>query len=234
MPLVFSRIDKEAWIGDYCVNIQVDNQLSRQPGDSKTNTNDFTGSKNNIVEKIGLTKDSEWAIRRGCFTSYGLFYSGTITMLAPNDREMAFLSDIANAQTAKKSTKAYRASFYRVYNNSTNAVEIAWLAQYAYYDHAACPFKEGIFLVNISPAHMNFRPFLVDNFIVIFSSLVTPAQVTAVMDLIEEHWEEWFGEMPLKITHPTLKVHEWRIVTGFDKKIQAGVTLLVNLGRVSV
>lgn len=73
-------------------------------------------------------------------------------------------------------------------------------------------------MVNISPARMDFRSFLVDNFIAILSSLVTPAQATAVMDLIEERWEEWIGEMPLKITYPALEGHEWRIVTGFDPK----------------
>ncbi|KAH0706228.1 hypothetical protein KY285_010722 [Solanum tuberosum] len=62
-------------------------------------------------------------------------------------------------------------------------------------------FEEGIFLVNISPAHMDFR------------SLVTPAQATVVMDLIERRWEEWIGEMPLKITYLALEGHEWRIVT---------------------
>ncbi|KAG5621680.1 hypothetical protein H5410_006898 [Solanum commersonii] len=46
----------------------------------------------------------------------------------------------------------------------------------------------------------------------------TPSQATTVMDLIEGRWEEWIGEMPLKITYPTLEGHEWRIVTGFDPK----------------
>lgn len=80
------------------------------------------------------------------------------------------------------------------------------------------PFEEGIWLVNVSPARMDFRSFLVDNCIAIWSSLVTPAQATAVMDLIEERWEEWIGEMPLKIIYPALEGHEWRIVTGFDPK----------------
>lgn len=52
-------------------------------------TNDFAGSKNNVAQKTGLTKDGEWA---GDLSSYGLFYSGTITMLAPNGRGTAFLS----------------------------------------------------------------------------------------------------------------------------------------------
>nr|XP_033510942.1 alkaline/neutral invertase E, chloroplastic-like [Nicotiana tomentosiformis] len=85
----------------------------------------------------------------------------------------------------------------------------------------ACPFeegKEGILLVNINLARMDFRSFLIDNFIAIFSSIVTLAQATAVMDLIEERWEEWIGDMPLKFTYPALEGHEWRIVTGFDPK----------------
>lgn len=55
-------------------------------------TNDFAGSKNNVAQKTGLTKDGEWAIRRGDLSSYGKFDSGTITMLAPNGRGTAFLS----------------------------------------------------------------------------------------------------------------------------------------------
>ena len=55
-------------------------------------TNDFAGSKNNVAQKTRLTKDGEWAIRRGDFSSYRLFYSGTITLLSPNGRGAAFLS----------------------------------------------------------------------------------------------------------------------------------------------
>lgn len=62
-------------------------------------TNDFAGSKNNVAQKIGLTKDG--AIRRGDLSSYGLFYSGTITMLAPNGRGTAFFT-----RSSKLSTEA--------------------------------------------------------------------------------------------------------------------------------
>ncbi|KAJ6334682.1 hypothetical protein OIU78_011527 [Salix suchowensis] len=41
---------------------------------------------------------------------------------------------------------------------------------------------------------------------------------TAIMDLVEERWEDLIGEMPLKITYPALEGHEWRAVTGFDPK----------------
>lgn len=35
-------------------------------------TNEITGSKNNVAQKTGLTKDGEWAIRRG-FNPMDLF-----------------------------------------------------------------------------------------------------------------------------------------------------------------
>uniref|UniRef100_A0A2N9GN74 Uncharacterized protein n=1 Tax=Fagus sylvatica TaxID=28930 RepID=A0A2N9GN74_FAGSY len=46
----------------------------------------------------------------------------------------------------------------------------------------------------------------------------TSAQATAIMDLVEERWEDLVGEMPLKIVYPALEGHEWRTVTGFDPK----------------
>ncbi|XVF80251.1 hypothetical protein PTKIN_Ptkin15bG0056200 [Pterospermum kingtungense] len=80
------------------------------------------------------------------------------------------------------------------------------------------PLRGGYLIGNVSPARMDFRWFLVGNCIAILSSLVTPAQGTAIMDLIEERWEDLIGEMPLKILYPALEGHEWRTVTGFDPK----------------
>ncbi|OAY48992.1 hypothetical protein MANES_05G021300v8 [Manihot esculenta] len=80
------------------------------------------------------------------------------------------------------------------------------------------PLRGGYLIGNVSPARMDFRWFLVGNCIAILSSLVTPAQATAIMDLVEERWEDLIGEMPLKVTYPALEGHEWRIVTGCDPK----------------
>ncbi|KAK8711367.1 hypothetical protein V6N13_146651 [Hibiscus sabdariffa] len=80
------------------------------------------------------------------------------------------------------------------------------------------PLRGGYLIGNVSPARMDFRWFLVGNCIAILSSLVTPAQETAIMDLIEERWEDLIGEMPLKIVYPALEGHDWRTVTGFDPK----------------
>ncbi|XP_031254032.1 probable alkaline/neutral invertase F [Pistacia vera] len=80
------------------------------------------------------------------------------------------------------------------------------------------PLRGGYLIGNVSPARMDFRWFLGGNCIAILSSLATPAQATAIMDLIEERWEDLIGEMPLKISYPALEGHEWRIGTGYDPK----------------
>ncbi|KAI3917286.1 hypothetical protein MKX01_000063 [Papaver californicum] len=80
------------------------------------------------------------------------------------------------------------------------------------------PTRGGYFIGNVSPAKMDFRWFLLGNCVSILSSLATPEQSSAIMDLIEARWEELVGEMPLKITYPALENHEWRIMTGCDPK----------------
>jgi hypothetical protein len=52
----------------------------------------------------------------------------------------------------------------------------------------------------------------------ILSSLATPDQASAIMDLFEERWEELVGDMPLKASYPALEGKEWQIVTGCDPK----------------
>ncbi|XP_012480445.1 probable alkaline/neutral invertase B [Gossypium raimondii] len=80
------------------------------------------------------------------------------------------------------------------------------------------PVYGGYFIGNVSPARMDFRWFCLGNCIAILSSLATPEQSTAIMDLIESRWEELVGEMPLKVCYPAMETHEWRIITGCDPK----------------
>ncbi|CAN1748845.1 Probable alkaline/neutral invertase B [Linum perenne] len=80
------------------------------------------------------------------------------------------------------------------------------------------PSRGGYFIGNVSPAKMDFRWFCLGNCIAILSSLATPEQAAAIMDLIEERWDELVGEMPLKVCYPAIEGHEWRIVTGCDPK----------------
>ncbi|XP_010455341.1 PREDICTED: alkaline/neutral invertase CINV2 [Camelina sativa] len=80
------------------------------------------------------------------------------------------------------------------------------------------PLRGGYFVGNVSPARMDFRWFSLGNCVSILSSLATPDQSMAIMDLLEHRWEELVGEMPLKICYPCIEGHEWRIVTGCDPK----------------
>ncbi|KAJ6817301.1 putative alkaline/neutral invertase D [Iris pallida] len=80
------------------------------------------------------------------------------------------------------------------------------------------PTRGGYFIGNVSPARMDFRWFTLGNCIAILSSLATPEQSSAIMDLIESRWEELVGEMPIKIAYPAIEGHEWRIETGCDPK----------------
>uniref|UniRef100_A0A7N0V3S2 Alkaline/neutral invertase n=1 Tax=Kalanchoe fedtschenkoi TaxID=63787 RepID=A0A7N0V3S2_KALFE len=80
------------------------------------------------------------------------------------------------------------------------------------------PDRGGYFIGNVSPARMDFRWFCLGNCVAILSSLATSEQASAIMDLIEERWDELVGEMPLKISHPAIEGDEWRIVTGCDPK----------------
>jgi hypothetical protein len=76
----------------------------------------------------------------------------------------------------------------------------------------------GYFIGNVSPARMDFRWFALGNCVAILSSLATPDQSTAIMDLIEARWDELVGEMPLKISYPAYEGKDWEINTGFDHK----------------
>ncbi|CAA7404500.1 unnamed protein product [Spirodela intermedia] len=76
------------------------------------------------------------------------------------------------------------------------------------------PTRGGYFLGNVGPAMMDFRWFALGNCMAILSSLATPEQSMAIMDLIESRWEELVGEMPLKVCYPAIEGHEWSYHNG--------------------
>ncbi|KAL5985969.1 hypothetical protein ACLOJK_027959 [Asimina triloba] len=80
------------------------------------------------------------------------------------------------------------------------------------------PTRGGYFIGNVSPARMDVRWFCLGNCMAVLSSLATPEQSAAIMDLLEARWEELVGEMPLKVCYPAIEGHDWRIETGCDPK----------------
>ncbi|XP_061361411.1 alkaline/neutral invertase A, mitochondrial-like isoform X3 [Gastrolobium bilobum] len=80
------------------------------------------------------------------------------------------------------------------------------------------PEEGGYLIGNLQPAHMDFRFFTLGNLWSIVSSLGTPRQNKAILNLIEAKWDDLVGHMPLKICYPALDNEEWRIITGSDPK----------------
>ncbi|KAK9673369.1 hypothetical protein RND81_12G163300 [Saponaria officinalis] len=80
------------------------------------------------------------------------------------------------------------------------------------------PSEGGYMLGNLQPAHMDFRFFTLGNLWSIISSVGTPKQNQAILNLIEAKWDDLIGQMPLKICYPAVEDEEWRIITGSDPK----------------
>nr|KYP71312.1 hypothetical protein KK1_010568 [Cajanus cajan] len=80
------------------------------------------------------------------------------------------------------------------------------------------PEEGGYLIGNLQPAHMDFRFFMLGNLWSVVSSLGTPRQNNAILNLIEAKWEDLVGQMPLKICYPALEDEEWRLITGCDPK----------------
>ncbi|MCD7448604.1 hypothetical protein HAX54_044858 [Datura stramonium] len=80
------------------------------------------------------------------------------------------------------------------------------------------PEEGGYLIGNLQPAHMDFRFFMLGNLWSIVSSLGTPKQNEAILNLVEAKWDDLVGLMPLKICYPALESEEWRVITGSDPK----------------
>ncbi|CAN0897285.1 Alkaline/neutral invertase A, mitochondrial [Linum grandiflorum] len=80
------------------------------------------------------------------------------------------------------------------------------------------PEQGGYLIGNLQPAHMDFRFFTLGNLWSVISSLGTPKQNEAILNMIDEKWDDIVGDMPLKICYPAIEHEEWRIITGSDPK----------------
>ncbi|GFS29709.1 plant neutral invertase family protein [Actinidia rufa] len=117
----------------------------------------------------------------------------------------------------KKINEIYRYKTEEYSTDATNKFNIYpeqiphWLVDWI-------PEKGGYLIGNLQPAHMDFRFFTLGNLWSIVSSLGTPKQNEAILNLIEAKWDDLMGHMPLKICYPALEYEEWRIITGSDPK----------------
>lgn len=80
------------------------------------------------------------------------------------------------------------------------------------------PDTGGYLAGNLGPGLMDFRFFGLGNLMAIIASLASEQQSQAIMDLIDQRWQDLVGYMPMKICFPALEDRDWRILTGADPK----------------
>jgi hypothetical protein len=80
------------------------------------------------------------------------------------------------------------------------------------------PERGGYFVGNLGPAHIDFRFFTQGNLLAIITSLASEEHAQAIMDLIEQRWQDLVGHMPMKLCFPAVEGQDWRLMTGCDPK----------------
>lgn len=80
------------------------------------------------------------------------------------------------------------------------------------------PEAGGYFAGNLGPGRLDFRFFALGNLLAICNSLASEQQSQAIMDLLEQRWQDLVGRTPMKICFPALEGRDWQLLTGSDPK----------------
>lgn len=96
---------------------------------------------------------------------------------------------------------------FNVYPDTIPAWLVEWLTD-----------SSGYLTGNLGPGQIDFRFFGLGNLMSVIASFSTAQQSEAIMNLIEQRWQDLIGHMPLKICFPAVKGQEWRTITGCDPK----------------
>ncbi|XP_057962618.1 alkaline/neutral invertase A, mitochondrial [Malania oleifera] len=219
--------------GDYTLQERVDVQTGIKLILNLCLTDGFDMFPSLLVTDGSCMIDRRMGIHGHPLEIQALFYSAlrcSREMLTVNDSSKNLVRAINNRLSAlsfhireyywvdmKKINEIYR---YKTEEYSTDAINKfniypeqipAWLMDWI-------PEAGGYMIGNLQPAHMDFRFFTLGNLWSIISSLGTPKQNEAILNLIEAKWDDLGGFMPLKISYPALKNEDWRIITGSDPK----------------
>ena len=84
--------------------------------------------------------------------------------------------------------------------------------------HEWFPPDGGYFIGNLGPARMDFRFFTAGNLMAVLSSLADEEQSRSILELIRHNKELLIGNMPIKVSYPTLEGEKWKTLTGSDPK----------------
>lgn len=96
---------------------------------------------------------------------------------------------------------------FNVYPDTIPAWLVEWLTD-----------TSGYFAGNLGPGQIDFRFFGLGNLMSAIASLATAQQSQAIMNSIEQRWQDLIGHMPMKICFPAVEGRDWQIVTGCDPK----------------
>lgn len=96
---------------------------------------------------------------------------------------------------------------FNIYPDSIPQWPIEWLSK-----------TTGYYAGNLGLGWMDFRFFSLGNLLAVITGLATLEQSQAIMNLIEQRWDDLVGQMPMKICFPALQDLEWKILTGCDPK----------------
>ncbi|XP_009335501.2 alkaline/neutral invertase A, mitochondrial-like [Pyrus x bretschneideri] len=219
--------------GDYGLQERVDVQTGLKMILNLCLTDGFDMFPSLLVTDGSCMIDRRMGIHGHPLEIQALFYSAlrcSREMLGVNDGSKNLVRAINNRLSAlsfhireyywvdmKKINEIYRYKTEEYSTEATNKFNIypdqipLWLMDWI-------PEEGGYLIGNLQPAHMDFRFFTLGNLWSIVSSLGTPKQNDAVLNLIEAKWDDLVGHMPLKISYPALEFEEWRIITGSDPK----------------
>ncbi|OIW07078.1 hypothetical protein TanjilG_02712 [Lupinus angustifolius] len=219
--------------GDYSLQERVDFQIGLKMILNLCLTDGFDMFPSLLVTDGSCMIDRRMGIHGHPLEIQALFYSAlrcSREMVAVNDGTNDLIRAINNRLSAlsfhirqyywidmKKINEIYRYKTEEYSMDATNKFNIypeqipLWLMDWI-------PEEGGYLIGNLQPAHMDFRFFTLGNLWSIVSSLGTPRQNTATLNLIEAKWDDLVGHMPLKICYPAVDNEEWRIITGSDPK----------------
>ncbi|KAK3418738.1 alkaline/neutral invertase A, mitochondrial [Eucalyptus grandis] len=219
--------------GDYALQERVDVQTGIKLIMNLCLTDGFDMFPSLLVTDGSCMIDRRMGIHGHPLEIQALFYNAlrcSREMLSVNDGSKNLVRAINNRLSAlsfhireyywvdmRKINEIYRYKTEEYSTDATNKFNIypdqipLWLMDWI-------PENGGYLIGNLQPAHMDFRLFTLGNLWSIVSSLGTPKQNEAILNLIEAKWDDLIGHMPLKICYPALENEDWRIITGSDPK----------------
>jgi hypothetical protein len=76
----------------------------------------------------------------------------------------------------------------------------------------------GYFAGNLGPSRLDIHFFALGNLLAVSTGLATPAQASALFDMLERHERDLLGKSGVKLMYPPLEGRDWETLTGSDQK----------------